>query len=529
MHVKGVLFQQRLGMIGEKLADASLSSRVVLEEKVRGFSVRFFSNFEQWVPIPFSFLLQYFNPDYCSENRKTIETLFEMFGRRRTIRVFQRQNIDILSRWDHGREITVGELRNFFIGVADVRYEDIEQVVYDLQHSPESYLHLLPVQLSRLRARLAGKTIHDLTKADIDHVYEVAVPFRSIEDIFLKRVPKFQWNSGGPSDPKAHESRVYLIEQMRRHSGHPRYAEWIRYAKRVMSYGIPEGAVLSDADGYRFVAKKERRLGCYALYQKRMHEGCRSQVAILGTQSEFWSVPYAWETFLQDLHPNLGASAAISMQESMGKMLTDVREGFIEREGEKVELIGMSLGGTIASFLTCMNLDKVDALYTVSSPGVDHKTACLFNELVEGRSTPIEIKHARDSDDLIPLHGETHLGIHANPHRVRLDVYMIAPRTEEADSLPSRPHASGSLLQRIWSTVSSLIGPHVRETTDDVFVSNAHSYTHRVFHRSNQNSFSREELDELLDNRGLGYERARQSLLPILGPPDLFVRHMAGA
>lgn len=525
--------QADLSQIAGTLEGSWHFNRVVATRDRQGFHCRRGWNWQQLLPAIFSCFL---SDAYRQENSDTVDYFWTIFGRKRIQEISRRHNLHLDFKFNHGIALTRYDVEVIFGSMGDVRVGDLETIFREVKANPDTYLHLAPLKTNQLKTIFADRAFQDLTKADIDELYNVAVPFQSLETMFMNEVSNdyAHWADRDYSW-RGTKTRIYLMEEMRRSGNASQFECNIRKIKRILDYHTPtgerDGLLLWDTDGYRFVFKRIDGGGAYKFLLKALTktETYRSQIAYLGTQFMSY-VPDSWQSGLEDFRENIGAGGPVATYYETEYYLHNPSAGFVDTTGEKIDFTGMSLGGAQALRDSCLFIDQVRKITAVCNPGIDKNTYRWFAAKTWELTERISLEYIWEKDDLIPLIGDGHLGLGCDPNHVEISVRMLAPITNDQEvsplfpERPHRPEGTWDAINRIWA---SLFGAHVRETTLGTFRrtnENRHlDQTYRSNFLRNNTQINVERLDrDVLSNTQYGWEQIRRDWFGWLSTDDRF-------
>ena len=381
-------FQGTSNFIASFLEGKSSSSRFTIDRQDDGLEVRTEYNFRQLLP---GWLAPFCNDTYADENRKTIEYFYEAFGEGRVKRISDRRNLDIVHKHSSGHSLTVGDVEELFLGMGLVTKDDMEAIFNALVHPDRetNYLHKSDEELADLRAQFRGKQFSDLTKADCDTLYDLASPFEKLETFFINDLPKPSIPGTRGHNLKQLRSLAYQVLQMRRAPYEKRLHCDYNLLRRVIGYHNPDGLVLPETKGYRYIFTKVTGGGAYKVLLKSMNktQGLQNKVVCLPTHF-FSPVPQWWEQVADILRPDLGIRGTMATYDQMKGYLYHPEEGFVDTAKERVEYAGFSLGAINAERDAVNFPDKISRLFAVGSSGLDEASLKTYKSRVMALSQP---------------------------------------------------------------------------------------------------------------------------------------------
>ena len=361
--------RRELTTIAESLKDAYSWERVSIQtngtcsldasliQKICDFIV-------YWIPWLTPYLVS--SPDTAGG----LQFFKDIFGEDRLQRISMRYNLHLREKEQANLPLTRWDVLNIFIGSADIRREDIEEA--------------------------GGGTLEEFAKQRIDAIYKLLIPFSHIENIFLNNAPVVDgYSSSRRDDFEGRKNRVFLIEEMRRNwerfyalDGIPEASFQIRLGKRILHDTLPVGVVIPHRDGYFVNQSHVVAGGAFAVLLKCVNktDTLRSMIVFLSTRTEFNSTSHVHSMF-EIVHRNIGSEGVKKIYSRLQEELIEEGSQFLTSENEKVDLMGISLGGAQAERLTCLFLrdypDCVRNVTLVSGAGLDDPTLTWFKEHVE--------------------------------------------------------------------------------------------------------------------------------------------------
>ena len=463
------------------------------------------------------------------ENRQSIQNLYDTFGEWRIQEISKRWDLDIPKKKRDGSPLSASDVRTIFAAIGDVRIEDLKHIFSDITYRTADYLEISDAELEEIREQFSGRTFEELHKDDFGLLHALAVPFENISTLFCHSLPRTfdeELPSVWAGALDMMKWRVQHIEEMRRAKfDFPDFAESIRKAKRVYNYFMPTGVVIPHSDGYTYVYGLVHEHGCYKFFHKSMNKEDRpNMVSYLGTQLTSLTVPRGFETIKIDLHPNIGAPGVIDTYDETKALLTRPVMGFVDSDDEKVDLFGFSLGGALGGYDLCLFTDRINSATFVSTPGLDIPSLNLLAERVNTLADSIDVTLIWDVDDHIRLCGEGHLGLFADPEKLRVRTVFMLPE-DGVGELPHRPASPLETMHVIYEIFSALTGAHVRETSVRHFVSGSEQKYSVVALSSWED---RDIVSAILDNRPLGWEKVRREIFGWTGDENEFINFWRG-
>ncbi|MCK4934312.1 MAG: hypothetical protein KAR79_01880 [Simkaniaceae bacterium] len=525
---------QDLAEVSELLEGSWGFNRVVICRDSEGLFRTRGWNFQQLIPAIFSCFL---TASYMRENRATLDYFREIFGRKRVQEISRRHGLDLDFKYNHGVAISKFDVEVLFGAMGDVRVGDIQTIFRELIQARDTYLHLTPERTADLKRRFQTLEFQQLSKSDIDELYNIAVPFQDLAVMFMNEASRdyvhfadrdYTWQGT--------KTRIYLMEEMRRsRSDNHQFECNMRTIKRILDYHTPtgerDGLLLWDLEGYRYVHKRIEGGGAYKFLLKALTktDAYRSQISYIGTQFMSY-VPSSWESAFEDFRENIGSCGPVATYEETRYFLENPSAGFVDNPGEKIDFIGMSLGGAQALRDSCLFIHQARKITAVCNPGVDVRTYEWFAAKTRELSSRISLEYIWEKEDLISLLGDGNLGIGCDAANVDISVKilsLISADTEVSPVFPERPHrpeSTWSAMQRVWQ---SLHGAHIRETTAGIFRRNRTNRhlerTYRTSELTNLVQENAERLDrDILTNHHYGWEQIRRDWFGWIASDDRY-------
>lgn len=353
------------------------------------------------------------------ENKQTLEWFFQSFGKTRVLRILDRCKIGVDKVIKSG--FKVGHIEKLFLNLAVITVEDLKNLLEEINEGSLLLPHLNSLKIRDVRKRLLGKKFNELSKEDLDNLYDIAVPFERIEDIFLFGMPQV---SKMPTFFEISLKQVVLsIELFRRGRAFIKEKDLFEYykLKSIIKHYLPDGMVIPEIDGYRSIYKKYRAYGINLAFLKPVAKTktatyC-SQILCLSTQK--LDCPKFFQTWIEDFRSNQGARGVKESVEMVDKMLHQPHLGFVQSVDELVDISGCSLGGTQAQRFACIFFKKLRNITLICSPKIDVCSAAFFDTEISDRKEkkPIQLNIIINEDDRISALGDKYIG-HGISHEV---------------------------------------------------------------------------------------------------------------
>lgn len=511
-----MLLSNNFAIISNSLEKSSNNEHVVVRAN-KNFTCQGRRSFWDYLPRALSL---FFPEGFKEENRRTIQYFYKVFGQRRVAAISERYGLSLDNKYARGISLTKREIKKLFVGVADVRGEDLEQLFREIKLAPFRLRHLNPHQTADLFRRFEGKSkLRELDKADYDALYAVLIPFSKIEHIFLNKVPRILPHSDRSDSYRGRKNRVFLLEEMRRNPHLDELFWEVRMAKRIIHDALPKGVLIPHPLGYFEKHALIKKGGSYKLlFNVPGNFSLSPLAAYLSTRTSF-STFQAIESKMEDFRCNIGAKGVKSTFNETQRYFRDPHLGFIKKRNEKISLLGMSLGGAHAQRDACLFLDRVEKLTTVCSAGIDKRTYQWFAKATQFLSSSLHVKHIIEEDDMIPHVGDGHLGIGCDSSKVYVEHNTLAPENPQGGQAAFSRRISVPRKQADAMRVflKAFIGAHRRETT---------SLPHRIWKIDNHTSPDRINriLNNASDPKRNSWEKWR--IRVSTGLPDEFYRFL---
>ena len=380
-------------------------------------------------------------------NTSTIENLKELVGERRLKRIFTKPELklDPASLDDGSLELTEDIVKKLFVGVADIRYEDLTEKLAE-----------------------TGKSFKDLTRReDVDELYKSLLPFERIQDIFFHSVPQIgpldRCTTSGKNFQGLSEkvfivlsTREEILSRMRQEPLDQLVADAEMLTSRFADREPTEGAVICRPNGYFVCEKVFARDGAYMMLFRDLMGNEPAMLLCRGTAMRS-SATGGYFSGLNDLLLEIGSMGFQSIKDELIAYLK-------EKQISTVDIFGKSLGGAhalyLAAFLPPSAGTIVRSVTTYCSVGMPD----YIGDFLEKTQMLINIiRNAGDDDkdevDYIPLVGGKH------PCNSNTRLFYIASKQEGLDpekiGIPDHANATTKLLK----ILKSFGNGHIRQTT----------------------------------------------------------------
>lgn len=494
-----------LKRVARSFQDNWSASRILIVKEKGDIECRVENTFWHWISYLFTwwlpFLFCFYSQSFADDNRRTIDYFLDTFGKERMERISERYGLNLFERRRRGDSLTKGDLEAIFLGIADVRFADFETLFGQIKGGDPSIGSLSKELSQSLRDEFQDKTsLRDLSKRDIDVLWGILAPFSRMQTIFCNRAYKSFFGTAQGGTFNAIRNRVRYIEEMRRTDffnvddvvkrsglrGDDATQEiqdrWTtRLIKKIVDDYLPEGVVIPHEKGYHYHYKMINKQGTFKLLLKPVnrHPELRPTIAYLSTRaSGFYSLFNAehWRSRCELLCSDVGVFGTIATYEETKKVLTDPEEGFIEKPGEQVDLIGYSLGGKHAQNDLALFYPLVHSMTGVCNPASTAAVADWFAERMGSDAckyleiNPLHIRYLRHSRDAVADLQDVHLGVDSPSDRVHLSLAIYDELVDDEPfpkegSMPKLVDPSRTAVSAVWDMLfASIFDTHTRET-----------------------------------------------------------------
>jgi hypothetical protein len=442
-----------LEVMSKTLHKAKDKDRIVIDYTPNSLAVKVQNVFWHWVCYFLSWMLpwvsNFFPKSFKAENRKTIEAFRMLLGEKRFTELSRRYLLDLEGKQERGESISKRTVERLICGIGDIRLVDLEQLFTEIKQSSGNIRYLSEGVSKAVRHHFAAKSsLENLSREEIDLLYEILIPVTKIETLFLNNMPKidsyFQRNV---------RTRVAMTELLRRQ-------EWKEFKnptvdcltvllKRVLEHTTPDGVIIPCNDGYYTLHDKLARGGAYCMLLKTVakpdsENDYRSKVLFLSTRSRVLD----WQTtlsFLGMFESNLGANGVKEIYPLLINKIKNVKAGFVRSENEQLDLGGFSQGSTQAERVFTLDplFPHFKKAYFLSGPGIEVVNHQHFKKLTDASMSKKEIHYIIHHHDQIFDAGQGHIGIDVDPEKVKISLHEINRKKQSSgddrDSVPDSP------------------------------------------------------------------------------------------
>lgn len=383
---------------------------------------------------------------------KTPSNFKEFVGEFRLQRIFERRELG-LDLQKLSQQLTKEAVEKIFLGVADVRRDDLEEA-----------------------AQLKGKKLKNLSVKEVDELYDSLIPFKDVNDLFLGKRPQIQIHDRAKSSGKGLQGlkeRVSIIHTFRKRNREPQN-------ENTDKSFVTDVEVLTSRLGDRepTIDTVVRRRNGYFVYDRIFSGGgafvsvlkdvtgkenplivCRGMAATRSGASENFS------SGINGVVLELGFYG-------IEKVWQEIYDYLTEQQIKRVDILGKSLGGAHAQYLSTLIEGTTDTIVnslstycSVGVPQIVHK--CFQKAIKETRKRPLRIHVIRnvgddkkDEVDYIPFVGGNHLGLEKHQN-VKVHLSHLRPLSPVQDDLiPSK-----YTLKKLFKFFISFGNAHLQQTT----------------------------------------------------------------
>lgn len=379
--------------------------------------------------------------DEASSSGKTVGLLKSIVGEKRLERIFKRPELGL--DWDEfvgGRlPITKDVMQRIWMGLADVRIEDIQEKCSDTQ--------------------------------DLDKLYASLLPSSKVKDIFFDEAVNVGYYDNAHSSGKLYsglKERVWTVHHHREHvlSGaqNTDFADLEMLTSRLAEREPPVGSVIRLGTGYYVADHLFSGGGAYVTMWKSLGQHPHYILACRGTATR-GNATEGYMSTLNDFLPEIGFYGVRSIWPG-------VKQYLASNKIKQVDIIGKSLGGShaqyLATLITGLTGTEVHSLKTCCSAGTPESVQKLFEKgLVEKRKpNPVVDVYRNGGDiesdemDFIPCVGGPHLYA---PGTTRF-IY-VTPKEKEDIPFVESYHKTAETLEKLLVAFRSLGKAHARQNS----------------------------------------------------------------
>ncbi len=397
-----------------------------------------------------------FWPSMRPHENQTLASLKSIIGHRRLKRIFFKKELqlDPCLLKDNRLVLTRELVHKILIGLADVRLEDLQEL-----------------------AKKKCKSLSKMATAEIDALYAELMPYTIIANPLLRHcqaVKYFDKVSTSGQGFSGLQERVWTILQAKDgvvngiHATpmHAKMADVEMLTSRLADREPPPGTVMRLHDGYFVVERIFAKGGAHVSVLAEISAPVpRTLLLCRGTATRF----NANNGYLSTFNDCLMEIGSLGIK----RIWPEIRDYLKEKCIAQVELLGKSLGGAHAQYLTVLiggtTSTAVNRLTTCCSVGVPVEIQEIFaRDVVKHMGRKPEILILRNAGDPqryevddIPAVGGPHLHT-----RDTTKIYQLVPQSSSA--LEAQIESRG-LVRQVFDLFQSLRHAHQRQTTLKAF------------------------------------------------------------
>lgn len=384
-------------------------------------------------------------------DKTAIEHLKELIGKKRLKRIFCKPELGLNPKMlKENRVFLTQEIAHkIIIGLADVRMEDLEEL--SLQKN---------------------KNIKDLNVDEIDQLYEELFPFPMVKEILTRHCSEVDYLDNPKTSGKGFKglqervwtiltARDYFLSNQGDDDLKRQIVEIETLTSRFADREPPVGTIVRVDGTYFSIDAIMCKGGAHVSVLREIGVGTRTLLLCRGTATRY-SARGGYLSTLNDVTKEIGVLGITQVWPEIKRYLT-------ENKIEEVEILGKSLGGGHASYLTVLVAGKTETsvrtLATVGGVGVSEKLQEIYNSIfLDAAKTEPEVIIIRNTGDdekgevdYIPGVGGPHL------RSSKTKVYYLAPEGE-AIQPPYIPEKN-SFVRELTKLLKSFKHGHIRQNT----------------------------------------------------------------
>ncbi|MCE5318117.1 MAG: hypothetical protein LLG04_12260 [Parachlamydia sp.] len=370
--------------------------------------------------------------------RETVQNLKELLGAKRLERIFLRRDLSLNPKRlrSHQLRLTKEIVHKLLVGLSDIRLDDLEE-----------------------KAAAQSLDLKTLNTAQMDQLYGNLLPNLKLKSI-CRPVSFLDCAVTSGKGFKGLQERVWTIQKARKRAiknsqpqKHAQIAEIEMLSSRLADREPPQGSIVRLKDAYFVVDRAIERGGaCLRLFrelspQPRTLLVCRGMAARTSASGALLSI-------LNGIVKKIGLFG-------IGKSWAELRQYLIEKRVQQIDILGKSLGGGHAQYLTALILNQtsveVRSLSTYCSIGTPAKVQKLFDSAIKKGKRKPNIAIVRNRDDYIPLVGGTHL------HTAdTTKLYYVAKTPLTFSALMPKGQGFSKTIARLFHSFGA---PHMQQNT----------------------------------------------------------------
>lgn len=398
-------------------------------------------------------LKNYFHIGISSSTAETWKNLKTLVGEKRLERIFLRKELGLSHKLMQSNQVllTPAIMHRILIGLADVRIEDLKEAAAGID---------------------SGIDLSEFSVQELDELYNQLFPLEQIREIFFKNcqaVGDFDKPNTSGKGFKGLQERVWCIIKAREHfieksASKPEKLQGMKVELLTSRLGDREptvGSVVRLDDNYYEVKKVIADGGaCVTIWQELRTD--KTLIACRGTAVRY-SAQSGYLSGVNDLLPELGFLG-------VRKIWPELKQYLKDNQVEKVEILGKSLGGAQAQYLTTLIAGvtsiQVNSLTTYCSVGTPPKVHEVYQQIFAPNVLNLEpeIYIFRNTGeeklvDYIPTLGGPHL-----KSEEKTSVYYLAAKETNLESSSYMPEVTGRIIKYFKLLRSFGLG-HTHQTT----------------------------------------------------------------
>jgi len=398
----------------------------------------------------------------------TIAYFQKIFGQRRVVRICHNIGIEFLSvRWamqkifgqarganmshSMGTEFLASKwaIQNFFVSTGELFEEDFEDLLGEIKGTTPRVRALSDADTDVVRGRFEQvRTLRDCSKAQLDLLYQILVPFARIEDIFFGHFPDCSIRAlDSGKNFTGLRTRVYMYEQFRR--------DLLSYDQKLMLLAKKFPLIVPDI-GTVFPGLNGTLEKVHGIAQGG--GACKIFLETIGreAQNEGHYVLYrcttvaptrdCLDTILDDLRPSPGQNGAAATDVETRRLMQSPPFNHA-----KLSAIAYSLGCCHAAYDSIAH--PIHRAIMVAPMGVDHRIAALFRERLE----PMTLDYYLEAHDVVDQMGQELLGSGCRADRIRTRIHVLMAGNMPRGMLPQDTIEAIAIRRKIFGQSSYIL------------------------------------------------------------------------
>lgn len=382
----------------------------------------------------------------------SVRNLKELIGHKRLVRIFLKDELqlDPALLMKNQVELTQDVVHRIFIGLGDIRLEDLEE-----------------------KASLEGQKLNSLSVNDIDRIYDELLPFDLVEKALMNHCKPVDYHDRIMTHGKGFsgfQERVWTILTAKNEVVNPtnasplhaKISEIEMLASRLADREPPVGSVLRLKDGYFVIDRIFAQGGAHVSVLKGVSADQSRAILLCRGTAASWNATGGYLSVLNDCLKEIGSLGIKSIWK-------DLKQYLAEHKILQVDILGKSLGGTHAQYLTTLiggtTHVHVNSLSTHSSLGVPTRVQEIFGKEVISKVIQkpeiLIIRSAGNPEahdiDYIPCVG----GEHLHTENTTEVYYLVPPHDTHDFATPGE----GGMAQKILGFMQSFGFAHCRQNT----------------------------------------------------------------